>query len=347
MFLNNESAYTLTFYSDSTGLYINIFVIFILALFITILWRLVENKVRFKEKKQFNLYIIFITVLCYYLSLQLLIYGVSKLFKYQFYDAHPNTLFTPVGYLTKDFLYWTSIGSSKLYNIVVGTIEVIIAFLLWFKRTRVVASLLGLLVCFNIVLINFAFDINVKIQSLFLVLLFLIINYPNAKVLYVFFIKNQKVTLKSISSLFLKKRKKVYVLIKLLVLMLLVLEALYPYIKSNSFNGDDKEKPAFYGAYNIENDSLYKRFFIHSDPYFIIQDMDDYLYSFKMELNKETLLLIHNDQTSILTLENKEDYFYLEGDFFGRNLKMTATQINISKLPLREDSYRWTMDGYK
>ncbi len=343
-FLDNTKEYTLKFYSDAAGLYLNIIVVFIISLGVSSLLFLFKRK-RNTFDKEFIAF--FIVGVCYYLSLQFSIYGFSKLFKYQFYDAHPNTLYTPVGYLTKDFLYWTSIGSSKLYNTITGLIEITIAVLLWFKKTRVLVCFLGIGMCLNIVLVNFSFDINVKIQSLFLLFLFLLVSYSNIKKLYLFFIKQEVTKINPISFPISKKHRFKHVVIKSVLISVILLEGLYPYVTTNSFNGDTTAKPLFYGAYEIKNNEVYKRFFIHSDPYFIIQDKNDELYSFKMELNEETLLLTNNDRTSILSFKNKEGVFYIEGDFFGSSLNIKATPIDISKLPLNEDSFKWTIDGYK
>ena len=58
----------------------------------------------------------------YILIFYLLKYGADKLFKHQFYIPEPNTLHTPLGYLSKDILFWSSMSSSYLYNLFMGLI---------------------------------------------------------------------------------------------------------------------------------------------------------------------------------------------------------------------------------
>ncbi len=333
-FFENPTEYTFDYLSDSTGLYLNLILISLIALLLTILIKGIE-KVAKTELSQKTAWTILNTVLVYYLSLQMAIYGFNKLFKYQFYDAHPNTLFTPVGYLTKDFLFWTSMGSSSLYSISTGAVEVLVAILLLFGRTRNLAIVAGFLVSAFLVLINFAFDINVKIQSISLLLFFFILLIPNLKAYFAFFnqLPAQKIPL---SALF-----------KVIVVILIFVEALVPYIASGNFNGDNTQKPPFYGAYSIANDSVYKRFFIHSDPYFIIQDKDDYLYSFPMEITPVYIKLTGpNEEVTRLSYSMQDSVFQLTGDFFGYPINLQGTQIDISNLPLNEDTYRWTIDGY-
>lgn len=333
-FFSNPEAYTFDYLSDSTGLYLNLILVSVMALLLTLVVKGFEIIAK-KELTQNTAWTVVYTVLVYYLSLQLCIYGFNKLFKFQFYDAHPNTLFTPVGYLTKDFLFWTSMGSSHLYNIGTGAAEVLVGVLLLFGRTRNFAIVLGFLVSAFLVLINFAFDINVKIQSLSLLVFFGVLLWPNLRAYYTFFkqLPSQKIRLLP--------------LLKVVLVLLIFMEGLYPYIASGNFNGDHTQKPPLYGAYSIANDSVYKRFFIHSDPYFIIQDQDDYLYSFPMDITPSHIHLKGPDgELAQLAYSVNDSVFSISGNFFGYPMQLQATQINIDSMPLYEDSYKWTIDGY-
>ena len=343
----DTSQYTLNFYSDSTGMYLGIVVVFVIALIISLLWFLwSQRKNRFDEDKKVWFPLLIICI-CYYLSLQLSMYGFSKVFKYQFYDAHPNTAYTPVGFLTKDFLYWTSIGSSKLYNTVTGSLEVIIAVLLWFRKTRALASILGLMISLYLVLINFAFDINVKIQGLFFVFLFLIVSYSTLQKLFVFFFKGRSVQLRKSQLKHSQKYRPLSITIKAVLISLILIESLYPYVSTGNFNGDALEKPPYYGAYEITGHERYKRFFIHSDPYFIIQDHNDKLYSFPMDFKSNEVVLQYKESISILTLQVNDSTLSLDGDFFGYPLDIEGRKLNLSNMPIYEDSFQWTIDGYK
>jgi len=340
---NDTSSYTLDFYSDSTGLYFNIILIIFLSFIAVAFWSYLGKNSNIKINNNRLFSFLFIGI-CYYLALQMSIYGFNKLFKFQFYDAHPNTLFTPVGFLTKDFLYWTSMGSSSLFNTITGLTEVFISIFLLFKPTRFLASILGFFGMLYVFFINIAFDINVKIQSLFLVFLFSILLFPYIKTYYQFFIKKKTVRIRPIPVLI--KTGTRYAMLKIIVVSLIFTEALYPYVKSNSFNGDTVVKPPFYGAYSIKNDSVYKRFFIHSDPYFIIQDKDDNLYSFPMTLDSKYFIVKFNDRQTYLSYSSQDSIFSVKGDFFGYPLNIKATKIDIDTLPFFKDSFKWTIDSY-
>ena len=235
-------------------------------------------------------------------------------------------------------------GSSKMYNVVTGSIEVIVAICLLWKKTRAIGSILGFFTMCHIVLINFSFDINVKIQSIFFLFLFIVLLYPNIKTYYHFFIN--KTLVKPVSFPSIITSRKLYVVLKTMVIILLFTESLFPYIIANNFNGDTATKLPFYGAYEIENHKVYKRFFIHSDPYFILQDTSDTFYSFPMKLHPQSITLEFEDMTSDMSFRASEGVIELQGDFFGEILDIKAHYIDISTMPLYEDSFNWTIDFY-
>jgi hypothetical protein len=96
-------------------------------------------------------------IIRYYLALILFIYGFSKVFKAQFYLPEPNLLFTTLGNLDKDILFWSTIGSSRSYSIFLGIIEIIPAMLLLFRKTSFIGSLIATGVLLHVVAINLLF----------------------------------------------------------------------------------------------------------------------------------------------------------------------------------------------
>src|SRR5215203_4861430 len=91
--------------SDSRSMYVLVFLFFVIAIITTALLSLTA----FKEKKQ-KAFPLLQSVFRYYLIMQLFIYGFDKVFKTQFYLPEPNILFTPLGNISRDLLYWSTIG---------------------------------------------------------------------------------------------------------------------------------------------------------------------------------------------------------------------------------------------
>jgi uncharacterized membrane protein YphA (DoxX/SURF4 family) len=155
--------YTQKIISDSTGMYLDVFVVFVLSSVASFVWTAVDRRPRSYDKLLYW----FIVLVRYYLAMQLLHYGFNKLFKWQFYIPEPNTMFTTVGDTSPDLLYWSVMGISRPYTVFSGLLEVMAACMLLFKKTSFAGALLALTVMVNVVVINFSYDISVKLYSLF------------------------------------------------------------------------------------------------------------------------------------------------------------------------------------
>jgi len=360
--LHINAPYTPLLISDSTGLYIHIFVLLTISAIAGILFSLLCKQTKNEEQIKYW----FSVIICYYLSLQLFRYGFDKLFKHQFYFPEPNILYTPLGYLSKDILYWSTMGSSYWYTVFSGLLEIIPAVLLLFKRTRQSGAIIALLVMTNVVMINFGFDISVKVHSSFLLLLCIIVALPGIKKLYNFFILHKLIHTEEWHPKIDSKNKTVfYQLSKAVVISCILFESLFIYFKMQNFNDDTAERPFLHGAYSIElfirnNDTILpiltdstriKRFFIHRNGYFIFQnmidEMDDYQLNYDFE-NRQLILTGYNNSKIIFDYvqSEKDDVLMLSGKINNSTIKMKARQIDLSKLPLLEKGIHFTIDDY-
>jgi hypothetical protein len=141
-------------HSDSASMYVLVLLLFFLSLLLSSAFSFIS-----KWKKYQPLLVQTIYLICtYYLVLLLMKYGLDKLFKTQFYLPEPNTLYTPLGQVDKDLLYWTSMGTSRFYNMFTGMVEIMAALLLLFNRTRMAGSFLAAAALLQVVMINFGFQ---------------------------------------------------------------------------------------------------------------------------------------------------------------------------------------------
>jgi hypothetical protein len=95
------------------------------------------------------------------LTLVFLSYGLSKLFRLQFYEPYFHWQETPAGDLTGFELTWYFFGTSFAYSIFIGLGEISAALLLLFRRTSNIGALLLMVVGGNILAVNIAYGIGV------------------------------------------------------------------------------------------------------------------------------------------------------------------------------------------
>lgn len=103
-----------------------------------------------------------------YIAVILIKYGIDKIFETQFPEPESNILFTRLGNLDKDILFWSTMGTSKMYNTIIGSIELFSGILLLFRLFRFSGLLLAVICFTQVFIINISFDISVKFFSVIL-----------------------------------------------------------------------------------------------------------------------------------------------------------------------------------
>jgi hypothetical protein len=324
----------LIYHSDGLLMQVWVLLLSIISLFVSSIWTF------FKPIS--NVYLIFwLNRICaYFLALMLLIYGLNKVFKYQFYFPEPNILHTPLGQLSPDILFWSSMGTSYSYSVFAGLIEVIPAVLLLFRKTRILGAFIAFAVLLNVLMLNVGFGITVKIFSSFLLLLSLILIFPYLKQFVRFFTgKEVRLNPEPIPTLKNERFNRFYPLMKGVVIGLILYESLGMYFEHSHFNGDQQPKPFMAGAYQmLPNKQGVKRLFFHKDNYFITQSFADEFRDYPLSWNGNSLLLTNQiKEKSELDLSTLgSDKFELTGVFFGDSVSWKFDRIDLEGLAIFE-----------
>jgi hypothetical protein len=155
---------------DSLYEWVSVLLIASLAAVATTVWSLVSRQSEHRRLHQFlRIYV------RYALALIMLGYGLTKVFPGQFPAIDPPRLMEPYGQFSPMGALWAFMGASAPYTVAAGLAETIGGLLLFFRRTTAVGALLLLAVLGNVVLLNFCYDVPVKLYSshLWLMALFL------------------------------------------------------------------------------------------------------------------------------------------------------------------------------
>ncbi len=161
----------------------------ILAVGGAFVWTLLDRKR--KHYSELNYWLCLI--LRYMLAAVSFNYGIWKVFALQMTFPSLSQLATPLGdYLPMRFS-WMFIGYGGPYQIFSGVAEVLVALLLVWRRTALLGALLAVGVFANVVMLNFSYDIPVKIKSSHLLVLSLFLVWQERKRLLAFFVQNKEV----------------------------------------------------------------------------------------------------------------------------------------------------------
>ncbi|ASS48392.1 MAG: hypothetical protein A3D31_08490 [Candidatus Fluviicola riflensis] len=329
----------LPYREDSSGMYLLILIAPVLGfLFGLIAFLPVVKRLTFRTDRTA------LVVMRYYLVLELWEYGWIKLTKMQFYLPEPNTVYTQLGALSKDIAYWSVMGSSPSYVIFMGVMELIAGSLIVIKRTRFIGLLLALGIFINVVMVNFSFDISVKLFSISLLFftVVLLLQFPDQwRMLLQLPVKSKPLRL--------TQERPYYRWGRALVLSLFVVESVYPSIITGSMNDDDLPRPDYHGAYSVAEHSNLTRVYVHRQDYVIFENKQHDHLSLKIVSKTTGELNLIDEETkaqSKLSIRKTSHGFWALWQGDSHNDTLFLRPLPYRELPLVESSFHWFSDEY-
>ena len=332
------------FSSDTISLNLLVLVLMVIAVSFVFLLQIIL-------RKRIEIILISKTAIAYYLAFVLLKYGFDKIFKSQFYLPEPNILYSEFKDLSRDILYWSTIGTSRFYSISLGIIEIFTAVLILINRTRIVGFLLSIGVFINVILINFGFDISVKAFSVLLLSMAIWAVSDELILIFDFFIRRKKTQLVT-SDFYLIKSKPARNGIKTFIIGSFFIVVLLPYFENQNFNDDCVSRPFLHGIYNVINSDSTKnplkisRIFIHRKNYLILENSKhkkvDYYFEID-SLKNQLKLFDYHSKTQIINFNYSSKDSVLELVF--PNFKIIAKAENWRKSKVLQNDFHWTIDA--
>ena len=332
------------FSSDTISLNLLVLVLMVIAVSIVFLLQIIL-------RKRIDIILISKTAIAYYLAFVLLKYGFDKIFKSQFYLPEPNILYSEFKDLSRDILYWSTIGTSRFYSISLGIIEVFTAVLILINRTRIVGFLLSIGIFINVILINFGFDISVKTFSVLLLTMAIWAISDELILIFDFFIRRRKTQLAT-SDFYLIKPKSIRNGTKTFIIGSFFIIILLPYFENQNFNDDCISRPFLHGIYNVMNSDSVKnslkinRIFIHRKNYLILENSKHKKLDYYFEIDsfkKQLKLSDYHSKTQIINFNYSSKDSVLELVF--PNFKLIAKAENWRKSKVLQNDFHWTIDA--
>jgi hypothetical protein len=162
-----------------------------IAITATVIWTVLDTK-----RNNYNrLYFWFCNYLAYYIFLAMSAYAIGKIIPVQCSYPEADQLMDRWGAIKNWELLFRFMGTSPLYCMFCGWLELIASLLILFNRTRVIGGILIVLELVNIFLLNIFYNNNVILLSGILLLCSLFIIAGAFPKLYTLFIKLQPVSL--------------------------------------------------------------------------------------------------------------------------------------------------------
>ena len=128
----------------------------------------------------------------WYLAFVLLSYGMIKFYAGQFSYPGLWRLMNPIGDTSPMGMVWTFMGLSKPYEVFSGIGETLAGLLLFSRRTSLLGSLVSIAVMTNVCMLNWMYDVPVKLFSTHLLLFSMLLTLPDAPRLWRVFFANRE-----------------------------------------------------------------------------------------------------------------------------------------------------------
>jgi hypothetical protein len=183
---------------DTTWNYVQLLAFVVLALVITIVWTVLDRR----RREYATLHRWLRVNLRFVLGMTMCGYGAFKVIKSQFPFPMYEQLLEPYGRSSPMALLWTFMGYSPAYNIFAGLGEMIGGVLMFFRRTVTAGAILLIVVMGNVVILNFAYDVPVKLYSANLLAQAIFLLVPDVRRLFSALVLGHAVEAKTIRPLF-------------------------------------------------------------------------------------------------------------------------------------------------
>jgi hypothetical protein len=343
---------------DHTYAYITLFINVVLTFIIVGFWALLD-----RNRKNYNkLLYWFFVVLRFFLIGAMFLYGFVKIFKLQFPSASLTHLLDPLGDFSPMGLAWTYMGFSKGFNVFVGFMEVLGGLLLIPRRTQTLGSFIIIGVMTQVAMMNFCYDIPVKLFSIHLILIALVIFMTDIKRFLNVFIKNESVEKQNhyhpIKS---PKYHNVIFWIKSIGLIVIIGLMSFNFYTTESHRGNKRIKPNLYGiweaSYFVKNGDTLQP--LITDTYrwrYLIVDFKDVATVKTMDDTKHHYTFISDSASQKITIykaENKSDTLNfnflrpnsnsleLNGKLENDSLKIIFSKKDLNDFKLNSRGFHW------
>jgi hypothetical protein len=299
----------------------------------------------------------------YTLAFTMFGYGFAKVFPLQFRAPGFQKLLEPYGDFSPMGVLWSFMGASLAYTIFAGLCEVTGGALLLFRRTATLGALVSFGVLLNIALLNFCYDVPVKLYSTNLVLMAVFLAAPDLRRLLNFLVLNRVADPADLSSPRFERRWMQIGAVAFQVLF--VGYFLYSAISSGwtayKETYVNAKRPPLYGLYDVESFSRdgqdvpplmtdaarWKKVAIDYPGFLSVRQMDDTVKVYSAAYDKATKtvgLSISGDTgaKSVLAYSRPDAaHVTLEGKLGNDGVSVRLRKVDMGKFLLINRGFHW------
>ncbi|TDK47923.1 hypothetical protein [Algoriphagus formosus] len=331
----------LTGSGDTTYDYVRIPALFTLSFFIGLLLSLLK----YTQTKGLEFYNWMLVYARYFVGLTLISYGVAKFLEGQFAGPSFYSMEILVGDISPMGLAWRFFGYSDTYKIFMGLSEIIAGLLLLIRRTSILGALVSIAVCLNIVLVNFSFDVPVKLFSSHLLLFSALILIPKIKPIFEFFLLNRQSNLGEIKPHFTQKRARIIRLVLVLYFAAFIpITTVVSHFQSQKFRTFENEWEGLYTLIDFDTNRPWNKLILEDNFMMLQLNYGPKEFWNIQEIKDDGVLVIKNqkDESNPHELKIKKS----DDEHYEIQLRLGNKTVNTIGKRKEKSSYELTKRGF-
>jgi hypothetical protein len=273
------------------------------------------------------------------LGAALIAYGSAKFFNGQFPAPDAARLLQPIGTASPMGLLWRFMGASQAYTAFGGAAEIFAGVLLFWRRTLLAGSIAAAAVLLNVVMLNFTYDVPVKLYSMHLLAMAVYLAAPE---------------LPDLAAFLLRAKPKAPILLRTLAFGLAAAIA-YQHANSALRRREPQPTPPLIGAYSVEDlkvatatarEDRWARVAIRNKFITVIgEDGSARNLELTLDLTNGLMQVKESDRGAILALLDYRvldaQHLSLTGKLSGEPASMTLRKLGDETFPLLTRGFHW------
>lgn len=271
-------------------------------------------------------------------------------------------LLHPYGQLSPASVLWLQVGSSPVYEIALGTVELVAGLLLFLPRTATLGALLGLISMAQVFLLNMTFDVPVKILSFHLLLISLVLLAPQLRALANVFVLQRPSEPLSQPALFRGARaNRIAGTVQVVIGVWMLIGCIGTGWSAWHEYGGGRTKPPLYGIWTVgeftvdgqpvppltTDQTRWQRAVFDTPGVLTLQRMDGELVDRPVTVDADAhTIVLTGDQapTGRFAFTRTQDELRLTGELDGRAVAMALQRVDPNSFPLRGRGFHWVQD---
>lgn len=296
----------------------------------------------------------------YSLAVIMLSYGMAKVFPGQFGYPTLDRLVEPYGHSSPMGLLWTFMGYSRPYVFFTGVVECAGGLLLFSQQTTTLGALVAAAAMGNVAMLNFSYDVPVKLFSTHLFLLAVILVAPDVSRLVGVFVTNRPTMPAPMRKPFTTVwRSRTALAVKVVVIGAALWQTTAPFVAAA--RQPPRPRAARYGIYDVESFTVngeprpaapmdarrWRRVVISESGGVSIQTMDDATtrYRTKDDAAKHTYelstIFSPYDKIMLAYSQPSADELALEGQYQGEAIVVRLRKVATPPFLLTRRGFHW------